>query len=175
MENKYLSNTLRFIGVLAIQLLILDNVHLVGFVVPVIYVYFILKLPFGTKRLVVLFLAFIIGMTVDLFVGTYGIHAAAATLIGALRRPFLKIFGDFEENKESSPSIKEKGLYPFLGYTAALSGIHIAVFFILENIFYGFSMMILWRIVASIAVSVFLIVLMEFLVQSPQNKKRKNY
>jgi len=175
MDNKYLSNTLRFIGVLAIQLLILDNVYLVGFVVPVVYIYFILKLPFGTKRLVVLFLAFIMGMTVDLFVGTYGIHAAAATWIGFCRRPFLGIFGDFEDNQENSPSIKDKGLYPFLGYTAALSGIHIAVFFFLENIFYGFSLMLLWRIVASIAVSVFLIVLMEYLVQSPQNKKRKNY
>ena len=175
MDNKYLSNTLRFIGVLAIQLLILDNVHLVGFVVPIIYTYFILKLPFGTKRLVVLFLAFITGMTVDLFVGTYGIHAATATWIGALRRPFLKIFGDFEENQENAPSINDKGLYPFLGYTAALAGIHIVAYFILENIFYGFSLMLLWQIIASIAVSVFLIVLMEFLVQSPQNKKRKSY
>jgi hypothetical protein len=173
MNNKYLSNILRFIGVLAIQLLILNNVHLVGFVVPVVYIYFILKLPFGTKKLIVLFLAFIMGITVDLFVGTYGVHAAASTLIGFFRGFSLKIFGDIEEYQENSPSVRDKGFYPFLGYTALLSSIHITAFFILENIGYEYSLMLLWRVLASIAFSVFLIVLIEFLTQSPQKKQRK--
>jgi len=173
MNNKYLSNTFRFTGILAIQLLILDNVHLVGFVVPIVYLYFILKLPFGTKRLVVLFLSFIMGMTVDLFIGTYGIHAAATTLIGAIRVFFLKIsFGDIEDTAENTPSIKENGFYPFLIYTALLSSIHITVFFLLENFGYDYSLKLIGRIAASIVVSLFLIILIEFLAQSPQKKRR---
>jgi len=169
--NKYLSSTLRFIGVLALQLLILDNVRLVGFVVPIVYIYFIMKLPFGTKRLIVLFLSFILGLSVDLFVGTYGIHAAAATVIGYFRRGFLKIcFGDIEDYPENSPSIKERGFYPFLGYTTLLAGIHITAFFILENIGFNPSLMMLWRTLASIVVSMFLIFLMEYLTLSPQKK-----
>jgi hypothetical protein len=176
MDNRYISNTLRFIGTLAIQLLILNNVHLVGFVVPVVYSYFIMKLPFGTKRLVVLFLSFITGMTVDLFVGTYGIHAAATTLIGFFRRRFLKIcFGEIEDNPENTPSIKEKGFYPFLGFTAVLAGIHIVAFFFLENFGYGYSLLLLWRTLASIVFSIFLIILMEFLIQTPPKKKRKKH
>jgi len=173
MNNKYLSNILRFTGVLAIQLLILDNVHLVGFIVPIIYVYFIMKLPFGTKRLLVLFLSFIMGITIDLFVGTYGIHAAATTLIGFFRRFFLKIsFGEIEDDHENSPSIKEKGFYPFLAYTTLLAGIQITTFFLLENIGYDFSPILIGRILASVGFSVFLIILIEFLAQSPQKKKR---
>jgi len=176
MNNKYLSNILRFFGVLAIQLLILDNVHLVGFLVPVVYVYFIMKLPFGTKRLVVLFLSFLTGATIDLFIGTYGIHAAATTLIGYFRRWFLRIcFGDIEDNPDNTPSIKERGFNPFLSYTALLSGIHITAFFFLENIGYGFSVMLIWRVLASIAFSIFLIVLIELLMQSSQKQQRKNY
>jgi len=168
-------NTLRFIGVAAIQLLILNNVHLVGFVVPVVYIYFIMKLPFGTKKLAVLFLAFIMGMTIDLFVGTYGIHAAAATLIGACRHFFLKLsFGENEEDKETTPSIREKGFYPFLGYTAMLSALHIAAFFVLENIGYSYQLTLLFRGLASAAVSIFLIILLEYLMQT-SSKKRSNY
>jgi energy-coupling factor transporter transmembrane protein EcfT len=175
MNNKYLSNILRFIGVTAIQLLVLNNVYLVGFVVPVIYIYFIMKLPFGTKRLVVLFLAFIVGLTIDVFVGTYGIHAAAATLIGACRHLFLKLsFGENEEDRENTPSIKEKGFYPFLGYTVALLGIHSATLFLLENLGYQYRLMLLFRIFASVAVSLFLIILLEYLMQTPQ-KKHSNY
>ena len=164
MKNKYISNILRFIGVAAIQLLILNNVHLVGFVAPVVYIYFVMKLPFGTKKLLVLFLAFLLGATIDVFVGTYGIHAAATTLIGACRHLFIKIsFGDYEEDKEDAPSIKGNGFYPFLGYTAALTAIHIAVFFLLENIGYPLQFMLLFRILASIVVSIFLITLLEYL------------
>jgi hypothetical protein len=176
MDNKYVTNILRFIGVLAIQLLILDNVHLVGFVVPVVYVYFIMKLPFGTKKLVVLFLAFLIGITIDLFIGTPGIHAAASTLTGFIRRYALKpCFGEIEDDSESAPSIKGNGFYPFLGYTALLLGIHITVFFILENIGYEYHWLLLsLHVLASVAFSIFLIILIELLVQSPQKKKRKS-
>jgi len=175
MNNNFLTNLFRFIGVTAIQLLILNNVHLVGFVVPVVYIYSIMKLPFGTKRLVVLFLAFIMGMTIDLFVGTYGVHAAAATLIGACRHLFLKLsFGENEEDRENTPSIKEKGFYPFLGYAAALSTLHIFAFFVLENIGSPYQWMLIFRSVASIAVSLFLIILLEYLTQ-PSSKKRSNH
>ena len=163
MNNKYVSNILRFIGVTAIQLLVLNNVYMVGFVVPVVYIYFIMKLPFGTKRLVVLFLSFIIGATIDVFVGTYGIHAAAATLTGACRHIFLKLsFGENEEDRENAPSIKGKGFYPFLGYAVALSSIHIAALFMLENIGFQYHFMLLFRVLASVAVSLFLIILFEY-------------
>jgi hypothetical protein len=164
MNNKYLANILRFIGVTVIQLLVLNNVYLVGFVAPIIYIYFILKLPFGTKRLVVLFLSFIIGMTIDVFVGTYGIHAAAATLVGACRPIFLKLsFGENEDDKGNTPSIKDKGFYPFLGYTVALLCIHVAAFFLLENIgFQYYFMPLLFRGLASVGVSLVLITLFEY-------------
>jgi hypothetical protein len=134
-----------------------------------------MKLPFGTNRLAVLFLSFITGMTVDLFVGTYGIHAAAATLTGFLRRWFLRVcFGEIEDNAENTPSVKERGFYPFLGYTTLIAGVYLVAYFLLENIGYGFSLMLIWRILASIVVSIFLIVLMEYFIQTPQKSNRKN-
>jgi hypothetical protein len=140
-----------------------------------VYIYFLLKLPLGTKRLVVLFLAFILGLTIDLFVGTYGIHAAAATLIGACRHLFLKIsFGDNEDDRENAPSIKEKGFYPFLGYTAALSTIHLTAFFFLVNVGYSFQFMLFLRILVSVVVSIFLIILLEYFAQAPQKKRSKH-
>lgn len=174
MNHKYLSNILRFVGVTVIQLLILNNVYMVGFVAPIVYIYFIMKLPFGTKKLTVLFLSFILGLTIDLFVGTYGIHAAITTLIGACRHLFLKLsFGDNEDDRENTPSIKEKGFYPFLGYTTALSTIHIASFFILENLGYPYQLILLFRVLTSAAVSIFLIMLLEYLTQTPQKKRSK--
>ena len=80
--NNSLKNSARFILLLLIQVIILNEIPPIHqFITPYLYFIFILWLPFGTSRIVTTLLGFAIGYTLDMFTNTPGLHAAAASLI----------------------------------------------------------------------------------------------
>ena len=84
--NSLLKNIVRFILFLLIQIIILNEVPpLHQFITPYLYFIFLLWLPIGTSRLAMTFLGFILVYSLDLFMNTPCLHAAACTLLGYLR------------------------------------------------------------------------------------------
>lgn len=81
-------NIFRFIVLVLIQVLILNNIEFSGYINPFLYVLFILLLPFETPAWLLLVSGFALGLTVDLFMNTPGLHAAA-TVLTAFVRPFV--------------------------------------------------------------------------------------
>ncbi len=65
-----------FIGLVLLQVLILNNVHIAGYATPFLYIYFILKFSSGTSRNELMLWAFFFGLTVDVFADTPGMNAA---------------------------------------------------------------------------------------------------
>ena len=78
-------NIIRFMVLVLVQILVLNNIQVSGYIVPHIYILFILLLPFETPRWLLLIAAFALGITVDLFTQTHGMHAAATVFIAFLR------------------------------------------------------------------------------------------
>lgn len=173
MKRIYINNIIRVALMIAVQLLIFNNVYLVGFLIPIIYAYAILKLPLEMPRMWVLILSFLIGGLIDVCMGTYGINAAATTFVGFLR-PYIAryMFGDTEEGREITPSVQEFGLSSFLGYASILMTIHIAVILMLETFTLANFLQSLVRILLSSAFSIFLVVLIDVLLQSTTSKKK---
>ena len=85
MNNIVWKNIGRFVLLMALQLLVLNYVYLGGYVMPMLYVLFILMLPTYCDKLLLLSLAFLSGLCVDIFSNTLGFHTFAATLIGFMR------------------------------------------------------------------------------------------
>ena len=56
-----------FIGLVLLQVLILNNVHIAGYATPFLYIYFILKFNSGTSRNELMLWAFFFGLTIDVF------------------------------------------------------------------------------------------------------------
>src|SRR6056297_4336346 len=81
-----------FILLLTLQILVLNNIQLSGFINPYLYVLFILILPFETPKWMLLLLAFILGMVVDLFSHTPGMHTSATVFMAFLRPYVLEFF-----------------------------------------------------------------------------------
>ena len=81
MIRIYIRNILRFFTVILLQVLLLDNVQLGGYLSPYFYVIFIILLPFESPKWLLLCLAFLLGLSVDLFNGTPGMHAAASVFM----------------------------------------------------------------------------------------------
>ena len=70
-----------FIGLVLLQVLILNNVHIAGYATPFLYIYFILKFNSGTSRNELMLWAFFFGLTIDVFSDTPGMNAAATVFL----------------------------------------------------------------------------------------------
>jgi hypothetical protein len=90
-------------------------------------------LPFQTPKWLVLLLSFVIGISVDLFSNTGGMHAAASVLLGFLRQPILKLISPRDGYElTQSPTIKQFGFSWFFSYAGILVFIHHTCLFYLE-------------------------------------------
>jgi rod shape-determining protein MreD len=152
MINDVIKNSFRFLFLVLFQVLILNNIELSGYLNPFLYVLFILMLPFQTPKWLVLVLAFIIGISVDMFSNTGGLHAAAAVFMAFMRQPILKLISPREGyDVVQSPTIQQFGFGWFFSYAGILVLIHHLFLFYMEAFhFTQFSTTFLRAILSSL-------------------------
>ena len=172
--NNILKNSIRFVLFLLIQIIILNEVPpLHQFITPYLYFNFLLWLPFGTNRLTLTILGFILGYSLDIFTNTPGLHAAAATLVGYVRPTILNLLLAQETSEEvtKEPSVGTMGWGPFLIYVFLLTFIHHFYLVLLEWLQFGNFTYFIGKVIATSLMSVLLILLVE-LVMNRRNIKR---
>ena len=117
-SNEFLINAARFAALLLVQVIILNNINFLGYVNPYLYILFILVFPFTGNRSLLIFLSFLLGLTLDVFTDSGGVHAAASTFIAYARPAILKFsFGvSYEYNtiKISKTAMSERLTYILL-------------------------------------------------------------
>jgi cell shape-determining protein MreD len=91
MNNDVLKITFRFIGLLVLQIFLMDQINFLGYINPMIYILFIFLYPFDNNRLLFLILAFLLGLVMDTFQDTGGAHAAACVTLTFVRPYLLKL------------------------------------------------------------------------------------
>ena len=74
-----------FLWTIFIQIFILNNIQLSGYINPYYYLIFILYIPSKYPKFTILLLSFLIGFVIDLFSQSYGIHAFTSVLIAYLK------------------------------------------------------------------------------------------
>ena len=98
MNSVLYSNILRYVLLVGIQVLILNNINFLGYINPYVYILFIILFPIKNTRVFFLLLSFLMGLTIDIFSDSGGIHAAACVTIAYARPIFLKFcFGTIYE------------------------------------------------------------------------------
>ena len=126
-------NIIRFIVLILVQILVLNNIQISGYIVPYFYVLFILLLPFETPKWMLLFIAFALGITVDLFTQTIGMHAAASIFMAYLRPWVLEMSAPRDGYEPGTyPRLYYYGFQWFLKYTVILVLSHHLVLFYIE-------------------------------------------
>ncbi|MEM9884254.1 MAG: hypothetical protein AAF849_00050 [Bacteroidota bacterium] len=167
------TNVLRFVGLVLIQIVILKEVVISdGFWNSfrfILYPLFILLLPFKTNRLLVIFLGFVIGLTVDMFYDTPGLHASASTVTAFLRGRVLTILqpkGGY--NLSYSPTRNRMGNSWFVPYLSILLSIHLLVYFSMEAFTLVYILQILQNTVLSFIAS-FSIIMVFQIIFNPLN------
>lgn len=133
MINEVVRNSIRFVLLVLLQVLIVQNIHLGAYVILFPYILFILLLPFETPKLLVMLIAFATGLIIDMFYDTAGIHAAVCTLVGYSRHYVLKVLAPREGyDAGQTPTIQSMGAVWFITYAATIIFIHHLFFFYLE-------------------------------------------
>ncbi|WMI64055.1 rod shape-determining protein MreD [Aestuariibaculum sp. YM273] len=131
MNNAAYSNIARFVILVLVQVLICNHINFLGYINPYPYILFILLFPVKNNRMLIIFLSFLIGLTVDLFQDSGGIHAAASVFIAYARPLILKFsFGMMYEHQTIKFDNVEFGSK--FTYISILTLVHHFVLFSLE-------------------------------------------
>lgn len=100
MNSLTINSVIRFVVLILGQVLIFNHVNFIGSVNPFPYILFILLFPVNNNRTLFIFLSFMLGLFVDLFSDSGGVHAAACVTIAFVRPPVLKFaFGMIYEHQ----------------------------------------------------------------------------
>ncbi len=164
MVNNLLKYTLIFVVVVLLQVLVLNHILILRMISPFFYLIFLLLLPFDTPRAMLILLGFLLGLSIDAFTNTLGVHAAVCVLIGFIRPGVLNKIST-RETRESvtAPRISTMSLNWFISYAAIFVTIHHLLLFMLEAFTFQGFLFTLIRAFFSGILSVTLIVISQFL------------
>lgn len=137
MNSSIIKHGIRFVLLVLAQILIFKSIDLDtnGFSYFTIFIYpvFILLLPIRTPTVLVVLLGFLLGLTVDVFYDSLGVHAGASVFSAFIRSTILHLLeprGGYEVN--ASPTKSNYGINFFFKYAAIFMFFHIVIYFSLE-------------------------------------------
>lgn len=159
--SKYV---LMFISLVLVQVLIFNQVQFSGFFNPYVYVLFIILLPLSTPRYAILILAFALGLIIDIFSNSLGIHSAATVFVAYVRPLVIRLISNREDDKSDYPGLSQNKLRWFINYVVLMVLIHHAILFYLEVYTFANFLITLYRVILSSLFSIIVIVLSQFLV-----------
>jgi cell shape-determining protein MreD len=172
MINELIKQLIRFVFLLLLQVLVLNNIQFSGYLNPYLYVLFVLMMPFDTPAWIVLLSGFLMGISVDTFMNTAGMHAAAMVVMAFLRTYVLKIFAPREGyDFGTEPTLRYMGPAWYLSYSSILVSAHHFVFFYLEVFRFNEFFSTFLRVVLSILFTMILVMLSQFLIYKPRDRK----
>lgn len=164
MTTEIVKNIFRFIFLVLLQVLVIQNINLGSYIVMLPYVLIIIMLPFETPRMVLLFVSFFLGVVIDLFFDSSGLHASACTLMGFSRYYVLKFISPREGYDAGvQPTTEDMGLAWFLSYAGTLVLIHHLYFFYVEVFRFSEFFRTLLRVLLSSIATFGMIYLLQFL------------
>jgi rod shape-determining protein MreD len=145
--------------------LIFNNIVIARMIVPYFYIIFLILLPFHTPKSLLLILGFLLGLSIDIFTNTMGVHAFACVLTAFLRPGILNMISSRETLESvSAPRIHNMSLQWFAGYAAIVVIVHHLVLFFIEAFTFNDFLFTLLRVILSSLLSLSLIVLSQFLI-----------
>lgn len=159
MTKEILQFALLFVVLVLCQVVVFNHICLFEVAIPLVFVYFLLKLPITLGVNWVLTLSFLLGLTIDLFSNTQGMNALACTVTGILRLPVLRLYVPRQDDIANPvPSVGNLGAAAFMKYAATTVTIYCTLFFTIEAFAFFDVIRLVLRILSS-ALLTFVIIL----------------
>lgn len=90
MSTAILTNIFRFFMLLMAQVVIFNNMTLFELTTPFPYILFILLFPVDGNKVILLLSSFFLGITMDMFSNSGGVHAASCLILAYVRPSIFK-------------------------------------------------------------------------------------
>lgn len=149
-----------FVGLVLLQVLFLNHIQIAGVINPFLYIYFIVALPIHTNRILLTFMGFILGLVIDVFSNTWGIHAMATTFIAFMRPYVFSLVSTQEELDRVMPRFRTMGAN-YLKYIVLMTFVHHLLLFTLEAFTFKYFWIILLKTLVSSLITILLIFTLE--------------
>ena len=168
MNSIIFANGFRFLALVLVQVLLLQTISLGGedfnYVQVILYPIFILLLPLRIPHTLLVFLGFVIGISVDIFYGSIGIHASASVFTAYIRPYVLSLIaprGGY--NMNYSPNKHYFGINWFFIYACIMLFAHLFFYFSVEAFTFAYIVDIFISTIASFIVSIVFVVIYQYL------------
>lgn len=149
--NKTIYFGLLFVFLVFLQVFVLNNILFLGYINPYLYIIFVFLYPLKKNRFTFLLLSFALGLSIDFFSDSGGIHAFSILTIAYCRLFFIKVF--FRKFEVDFPFF-QLNLEPFgkkFNYVVTLTLLHHFLLFSFANFsFNNISQVILNTVYSSI-------------------------
>ena len=122
-----------FIICFLVQVLIFNRIALFHVAIPIVFIYFIIRLPINLKLPYVFTFAFLLGLLIDIFSDTPGVNALACTLIAAIRKPIYYAYMAKDDiTTRLTPGISTMGILDYSKYLLTFVVIYCLLAFSIE-------------------------------------------
>lgn len=138
MIKEVLNFLLLFVLMMALQVLICNHIALFNVAVPIIFIYFLIRLPVNLGNGWLFTIAFLTGLCVDICADTPGVNALACLVMAALKRPvFFAYVPRDDKTRDIIPSVSTLGIAVYSKFLLTLVAIYCVLAFSIE--YFNFS------------------------------------
>lgn len=164
MNSSLFFNLFRFIILLSLQVIVFNNINLFGFISPFPYILFIILYPVNGNKSGLLVASFLLGIILDMFSNSGGIHTTACLLLAYFRPSIFKFaFGvsyEYQTIKLNETLTPER--FSFLLVAVVL---HHLVLFIFEAFQFSLLWDILIRTLLSSSITLIICIIIIYLIK----------
>lgn len=164
MNSTLFVNVFRFILLLAVQIIIFNNMNFLGYISPYPYILFIILYPVNGNKSGLLVASFFLGLIMDMFSNSGGIHTTACVVL-AYYRPYLFKFSfglsyEYQTVKLNDVVTPERFSFILLSVL-----IHHFILFTLEAFKFSFILDILLRTILSTVFTIIICIIIIYLIK----------
>ena len=156
--QRYLSYVGMFIGVVLLQIFLIDNISLGIYFHPLIYVAFVILLPLGMQPVWVVLLSAMLGLTMDVMTGMCGLNVIATTATGFARIAIIGFTsGQNTGVDDTIPALYRLPQKNLLTYIISMVLMHSIIYFVMESLSMAHLFHTLLRVIVSDVVCVVIV------------------
>lgn len=154
------------------QVVVFNNICLYNIAIPIVFIYFILRVPISININLLLSISFLLGLTIDIFTNTLGLHALSCTIIAFIKRSILRLYVAREDEIINDYiSTKTIGFSSFFKFSLTMTLIYCLTVFSIESFTFFNFIRLITKIAASTVFSFVIILGIDRITYSKSEKR----
>ncbi len=154
----WIKQTGRFLLLLLLQVLLINNLQFLGVCHPYIYIFSLLVMPITLPRWADMLIGGVVGLILDIFCNSLGVHIAACIMLMYVRPYLIGAYVSDRERLTDEIDVRSIGVVNFIKYTILLVLLHHTMVFFLTAWSVQHFWFTLLEVVVSSVVSIILII-----------------